>query len=94
MLVFKMRPLLKIFFSLLGIIVITVSETAAQCAMCRTTIENNLSNGDIGIGAGLNFGILYLFVMPYLAIIVVGYLWYRKSKADAKKEQRRRYFIR
>lgn len=60
-------------------------DLLAQCAMCRATVENNLSNGDIGIGAGLNFGILYLFVMPYLAISIVGYLWYRHSKANAAK---------
>ena len=60
-------------------------DSWAQCAMCRATVENNLSNGDIGIGAGLNFGILYLFVMPYLAVAIVGYFWYRNSKANAKK---------
>ncbi len=63
----------------------------AQCAMCRATIENNVSNGDVGIGASLNFGILYLFVMPYLAIGVVGYLWYKKSKENVVKQQRKRH---
>jgi hypothetical protein len=58
--------------------------------MCRATIENNVANGEVGIGAGLNFGILYLFLMPYLAVMVVGYLWYKNSKANANK-QRRRY---
>lgn len=62
----------------------------SQCAMCRATIENNVSNGDPGIGASLNFGILYLFVMPYLAIGVVAYLWYRHSKANAKQIERKR----
>ena len=38
----------------------------AQCAMCRASVENNVSNGDTSIGAGLNNGILYLVVMPYL----------------------------
>lgn len=66
-------------------------EALAQCAMCRATVENNLSNGDIGIGAGLNFGILYLFVTPYLAILVVGWLWYKNSKANARKKPLRRY---
>lgn len=75
----------------LTLMLAVVSGTAslAQCAMCRATIENNVSNGDPGIGASLNFGILYLFVMPYLAIGVVGYLWYRNSKANAKQVQRK-----
>lgn len=89
-----MKSLFKFFIFLIGLLMTATGESLAQCAMCRTTIENNLSNGDIGIGAGLNFGILYLFVMPYLAISIVGYLWYRKSKSDAKKEQRRRHFVR
>ncbi len=62
-------------------------EASAQCAMCRATLENNVSTGDIGIGAGINFGILYLFVMPYLAAMVIGVLWYKKSKADAKQDR-------
>jgi hypothetical protein len=48
--------------------------------MCRSTLENNYSNGDPGIGAGINTGILYLLVMPYIAVMVLGYLWYRSSK--------------
>ena len=62
----------------------------AQCAMCRATIENNVSNGDVGIGASLNFGILYLFVMPYLAIGTVAYLWYRNSKTNARQIEGKR----
>ncbi|MEQ8926872.1 MAG: hypothetical protein RLO81_13715 [Fulvivirga sp.] len=77
-----MKKLLLIaFFSLTTL----TQEALAQCAMCRATVENNLSNGDIGIGAGLNFGILYLFVMPYLAVGIIGFLWYRHSKANSKK---------
>lgn len=57
---------------------------AAQCAMCRATLENNISNGNIGIAAGINFGILYLFVAPYLAIATLAYFWYRTSKRNDK----------
>ncbi|MTI41257.1 hypothetical protein [Fulvivirga lutimaris] len=63
----------------------TVASSFAQCAMCRATVENNLSNGDVGIGAGLNFGILYLLVVPYLAIATIGFLWYRNSRQNAAK---------
>lgn len=55
----------------------------AQCAMCRTQLENNVSNGDPGIAAGINTGILYLLVMPYIAIIVLGYFWYKSSRKNA-----------
>ncbi|WP_026952028.1 hypothetical protein [Algoriphagus mannitolivorans] len=57
----------------------------AQCAMCRASVENNVSNGDTSIGAGLNNGILYLFVMPYLMAAIIGYLWYRTAKKRKAK---------
>lgn len=84
-----MNTVIKIFGTLIGSL--SFSSLWAQCAMCRATLENNLSNGDIGIGANINFGILYLFVMPYLAISVVGFFWYRNSKANAKKITLKRY---
>lgn len=49
--------------------------------MCRATLENNVSNGNIGIAAGINQGILYLFFAPYLAVAVIAYFWYRTSKS-------------
>ena len=69
----------------LCIISCTAGEVSAQCAMCRTTLENNYSNGDPGIAAGINTGILYLLSMPYLVVIILGYLWYKSSKNAHKK---------
>ncbi|MCE7055670.1 hypothetical protein LZF95_13365 [Algoriphagus sp. AGSA1] len=56
------------------------SASFAQCAMCRASVENNVSNGETSIGAGLNMGILYLFAMPYLIAMVLGFFWYRNAK--------------
>ena len=63
--------------------ILSSTEVFAQCAMCRATLENNVSNGEIGMAASLNVGILYLFAMPYLLIGTIAYLWYRKSKENA-----------
>lgn len=52
----------------------------AQCAMCKTTIVNNVSNGDLSLAQGLNFGIIYLFTAPYIAIGILAFFWYRNSK--------------
>jgi hypothetical protein len=52
----------------------------AQCAMCRATLENNISQGNPGIAAGINFGILYLLATPYVAIGLIAFFWYRSSK--------------
>ncbi len=59
-------------------------DLMAQCAMCRATLENNVSNGQAGIAAGINFGILYLFIMPYLIVVVLGLLWYKKSRRNQR----------
>jgi hypothetical protein len=73
------------FFGLLVFLVMAGSTTAiAQCAMCRSTLENNVSNGNPGVAAGINGGILYLLVIPYIAVIVIGYLWYKASRNGGK----------
>jgi len=69
-------------------------EATAQCAMCRATLENNLSNGDPGIAAGINLGILYLFAAPYLAVAAVAFFWFKTSRSNAKKELERRPVLR
>jgi hypothetical protein len=72
---------------ILLLVLATASSTVsvAQCAMCRATVENNFSNGKPGIAAGLNVGILYLLSMPYLAAAILGYLWYKSSKTNGRK---------
>lgn len=57
----------------------------AQCAMCRATVESTMSNGRNLAATGLNTGIIYLFVIPYLIIVIVGYLWYRNSQKDMQQ---------
>lgn len=74
---------MKTLFKFIGFIILVLlplADTAAQCAMCRTQLENNFSNGNTGIGAGMNVGILYLLIMPYLAVFILGYFWYKSSK--------------
>jgi hypothetical protein len=68
------------------VLMILANASMAQCAMCRATLENNVSNGNIGIAAGINIGILYLFFAPYLAVAVIGYLWYRTSKTNERNK--------
>lgn len=67
---------LILFIGVLGLSM----QVSAQCAMCRATLENNVSNGDIGIAAGINFGILYLFAAPYTVIALIAFFWYKTSK--------------
>lgn len=72
------------FLFLLG----TASEGLAQCAMCRSTLETNMSNGETaGLAAGLNFGILYLFATPYILFGIIAFFWYKNSRANGKKNR-------
>ncbi|MBP6386481.1 MAG: hypothetical protein KA313_08405 [Pseudarcicella sp.] len=67
-------------FSTLATVLAFASSTAAQCAMCRASVESTISNGRSNLAEGLNTGILYLLLAPYLCFMVIGYLWYKNSK--------------
>lgn len=81
-----MRGFKIAFGALLLVTLISPVVSMAQCAMCRTQLENNVSNGDAGIAAGINTGILYLLAMPYLIILVLGYFWYKSSRKNASTQ--------
>lgn len=53
--------------------------------MCRTTIKNNVSNGETTLAEGLNNGIMFLFFTPYIIVFVIIALWYKYSKVNEKK---------
>lgn len=53
----------------------------AQCPMCRMAAESNLDHGGTA-GQGLNNGILYMLMLPYLLVAIIGYTWYRNRKTD------------
>ncbi len=69
-------------------------DSFAQCAMCRATLENNLSNGNPGIAAGINFGIMYLFFAPYIAVGAVAFFWFKTSRSNARKNMEKRTLLR
>lgn len=64
--------LISVFYSL---------NTQAQCAMCRASLE---SEGNTVKAEAVNDGIVYLMVIPYVLVAVVGVVVYRMYK---KKQQ-------
>jgi amino acid transporter len=52
----------------------------AQCAMCRVTAEQ-ASEKNSGIAEGLNTGIVYLMLLPYLLFMIGGLVFFRKKIA-------------
>jgi hypothetical protein len=62
-----------------GLMLISVKPVKAQCAQCAATVATNTKNGGTA-ATGLNKGILFLLVAPYLAVGVVGFVWYKKFR--------------
>lgn len=67
-----------LFFTLLFSLGI-LAEVTAQCPMCRMAVESNLQNGG-SAGKGLNMGILYMLLTPYLLIGTIAFIWLRNRK--------------
>ena len=57
-------------------LVISISSNA-QCAMCRAVLE---SGSYQKVAEGVNNGIMYLMIIPYILIAVVGYFVYKSKK--------------
>jgi len=71
-------------FLLLVLIVFASLPLEAQCAMCRAVLENEENEE---VAKGINNGIVYLMLFPYLLIGGVGYAIYRvRKKAKAEEE--------
>jgi hypothetical protein len=61
---------------LLLLFVFTTKNTFSQCAMCKAVVEN----GDLSMAEGVNSGITYLMVFPYLLIGILFFTIYRYNK--------------
>ena len=62
------KTILLSLFSLLFFL-----EGSAQCAMCKAVVES----GDAEVAQGLNDGIVYLMIFPYLLIGALLYFIYK-----------------
>lgn len=70
------------YYILLLLLILTALPAESQCAMCRAVIESDESGQT---ARGINNGIMYLMIFPYLLIAGVGYAIYR-SRKNSKKE--------
>jgi len=81
----RIQKILFLFILIIACFLFIDVELIAQCPMCRMSAESNLKNGGTA-AKGLNNGILYIFVMPYLLISIVGYIWWKKNKKNKELE--------
>ncbi|WP_202409344.1 hypothetical protein [Hufsiella arboris] len=70
---------LRILILLVGLTAFSQHRLQAQCAMCTLNADASVANGNTE-GRGLNDGVLLLLAAPYIAVGVVGYLWYKKYR--------------
>lgn len=78
---FKMKT--KILLIVLLALLINTMPAEAQCAMCRAVLESE-EGGQTA--KGINNGIVYLMIFPYLLVAGVGYAIYR-SRKKARSEK-------
>ncbi len=55
------------------------NDLIAQCPMCKMAAESNLKNGG-SAGKGLNAGILYMLLTPYILVGGLAYWWIKNKK--------------
>ncbi len=69
---------MKVKISLLLMLFFLVSLPAeAQCAMCRAVLESEETGQT---AKGINNGIVYLMIFPYLLMAGIGYFIYKSRK--------------
>jgi hypothetical protein len=66
----------------LTIILVTTIPVEAQCAMCRAVLESEESGE---VAKGINNGIIYLMIFPYVLVGGIGYAIYRSRKNNKSK---------
>jgi len=71
-------------FALFLLLVVIVScigftDANAQCAMCQAVPQTSQAAGS-SVADGLNKGIMYILLTPYLVIGTVGFFWWRARK--------------
>ncbi|MEN2488173.1 hypothetical protein AAYQ05_10295 [Flavobacterium sp. B11] len=67
---------------LFGICIFLIGVSAnAQCAMCRAALSGDSNTKK---AEAVNDGIVYLMVIPYLLVLIIGYLIYRMYSKKKK----------
>ena len=80
-----MKKYLPVFLVLM-LLIIAYLPTSAQCAMCQGQVETATDAGS-SVALGINKGVLYIFMMPYLVMGTLGYFWWKGRKKDQMVSQ-------
>ena len=55
-------------------LILITTSLHAQCAMCRASLE---SEGNVAKAEAVNDGIVYLMVIPYVLVAIIGFIIYK-----------------
>ncbi len=74
-----MKKVFVLFICILCISFLYTNSCFAQCSICAKTVQQMGSKP----AQGFNSGIIYLMLVPYAAIGVIGYKWWKNNRQDA-----------
>ena len=80
--------LVRFFFVILAVAFVSLpfKDVQAQCAMCSLTADSSVKNGNTQ-GEKLNKGIIILLSAPYLAVGLIGFVWYKNYRKKQSSEE-------
>lgn len=70
-----------VLVGMLLLLAAVIDPLSAQCAMCKAAAESNIKTGG-GDPRGLNAGILYMLLLPYLLVGSIGVWWWRNRRNE------------
>ena len=73
-----------VIFCLLLVTFFSSLSSQAQCAMCRASLE---STGDVAQAQAVNDGIVYLMIIPYILVALIGFAIYRMFRKKSLKQE-------
>ena len=80
-----MKKYLPVFLIII-IAMVAYLPLQAQCAMCTGQVET-ATNAGSSVALGINKGVLYIFIMPYLIMGTIGYFWWKGRKKSQSADQ-------
>lgn len=69
----------RVLFTVIVLVAVSF-DASAQCAMCRAVLESEASQS---AAEGINDGIMYLMIFPYLLMAGVAYMIWRSRRKDS-----------
>lgn len=71
-----MKKFIIIFFATIFLSFLVGNAAMAQCSICAKSVQQMGTKP----AEGFNSGIIYLMMIPYAAIGVIGYRWWKSNR--------------